>query len=273
MAPVHGSTCECVLCVDESHPFGEFCPCYGCHLTRNLEREEVNERHWKLERSFGRYLSWSNWDRDEEGAWVVIDFRFWDESDEEYNERAVGKELRNPFNVNAFEDLIHAASCNIAALRDAANVNQPGVYMTCLSVNNPRAAWELQQALYEKAQGAFDWRHFTNAARVLERMVQQGGARVLYIGCTRSFSARYAAVYPNSRNNVRLHHFLRQYAAQHPADFSFDYKILATCPHDRVYRAEAWVGECARLDVEWDQLSTNTGERLVLNRERLGQQH
>jgi hypothetical protein len=100
-------------------------------------------------------------------------------------------------------------------------------------------------------------------------MAQKGGTRLLYIGSTGSFSSRYAAHQLTATNNVRLHQFLRSYAANHPNDFTFNYKMLATCPKQCIYQAEHWVGECAGLGTAWDTLSMS-GERLVLNRKRLG---
>jgi len=90
---------------------------------------------------------------------------------------------------------------------------------------------------------------------VLGRIVQEGDTRLQYIGCTGNFSARYAANQQTAKNNVRLHRFLRQYAVDHPDDFTFDYKILATYPQQRMYQAEKWERECAGLDAAWDALS------------------
>jgi len=70
---------------------------------------------------------------------------------------------------------------DIEALRDADAVNRAGVYLACLSCHNPEATWQLQEALFDEAVGSLDRKHFNNAARVLGRMVQDGGTRLQYM--------------------------------------------------------------------------------------------
>lgn len=239
-----------------------------------VEQEEIHDRHWKLERAIRRYVN-SNWARNATGEFVVTDFTG---ATAEEKDIAVGLHLMDPFVVNTFRDLIHEWACNIAALRNAANVNAAGVYLTCLTVRNWAAMPRLHQQLMLRAVGP-DALHFVIAANTLMRVYQHGGQRLMYIGCSGNFRTRYNPRQVIPESNVRLHQFLRNYAAQHPAAFSFDYKILATCarnPEARRYQSEAWVGQCAKLDAAWNnrtRQSTFNGDRLVLNREVPGQQH
>lgn len=186
-------------------------------------------------------------------------------------ERAVGMKLASPFTgLETFRDLVDTHSLNTATLRNADSVNRAGVYAWRVIIHNHAATEALEQALRAAAGNGVDTHHFINAANVLFRVWEAGGNCLLYIGCTANFATRYAAQYSNNGSNVRLYRFMRDYAVAHPDDFTFDYKILATCSSEDVLDVERWVGECAGLDAEWDSLPFHTGKRLVLNRQMLG---